>query len=340
MKAALAEAVCGAAIVIPNWNGRRFLDGCLASLARQTVGPVRTIVVDNGSTDGSREALTASWPAVEVIANERNLGFAAAMNQGFARAFETPSCRWVIALNNDTVVEPRFVEALLVAGESSPGAGSFQAKMVAADEPGVLDATGIYLRPDLSAHQLGSGIADSPERFPAAEILGACAGAALYRRAALETAAPDGRYFDPGFFAYFEDVDLALRLRLLGWRSEYVPEAVVRHIGSATAQRESPFKYYWLARNRWRYVARAVPLDLLLARLPLVALDPAFLALYLARRRAWPAALATIRGTLAGIVALPRAIRDRWRLPRARAGASRDLARFIRRRVRAWSGPS
>jgi GT2 family glycosyltransferase len=233
------------AVVVPNWNGRRWLPGLFASLAAQTRAPDEVIVVDNGSSDGSLEWL-ASAPCA-VLALGCNHGFAAAVNRGL----DATSCEAVALVNTDVELAEDWISRSVSRLVDDPGASAVATKMVLLDAPRVIDDAGDVLRRDGVAEQRGHG---KPDLFGSpGEVWGACAGAAMYRRAAVVGAGG----FDERFFAYLEDVDLALRLRLAGWRCLYEP-CVARHArhGSEGAVAIDAF----VARNTLLLVAKAFPL--------------------------------------------------------------------------------
>ena len=202
-------------VVIPNWNGRRWLPGCLAALAAQTRPPAEVVVVDNGSTDGSLERLAERHPDVRVLALGRNTGFAAAANRGI----EAATSEAVALVNPDAVLAPDWLERTAAALAADPGAGAVACKMVDLDDPGRVYDAGDVLRRDGVCEQRGRFQRDDGRFDEPGEVFAACAGAALYRREAV--LAVGG--FDERFFAYLEDVDLGLRLRLAGWRCRYEP---------------------------------------------------------------------------------------------------------------------
>lgn len=288
-------------VVIPNWNGRRWLAECLGSLAVQTLHPAEIIVVDNGSTDGSVAYLRAEHPDVEVIEFDRNTGFAHAANAGL-RAARAPN---VALINTDLVLEPDWLERVASALAADPGAASVACKMLdLTDRSRVYDA-GDVLRRDGVCEQRGrfgrdDGRWDEPE-----EVFGACAGAALYRRdAVLEVGGFDERYF-----AYLEDVDLSLRLRLAGWRCRYEP-AVALHAGESSS-RDLPGGHLFLVeRNTLVLVTKAFPLRWL----PFVAYRQLAWAWHAARhkRLRWQ-----LRGAVAAVPLLAHAVRERRALRRA-----------------------
>ncbi|MCB0217280.1 MAG: glycosyltransferase family 2 protein [Chloroflexi bacterium] len=257
-------------LIIVNWNGRQHLERCLPALAAQRLAPAQILVADNASSDGSQAWLRETWPRVRLLELEANLGFAEANNRAI-RASRSP---WVALLNNDTLPEPGWLEALLDAARGQPRVGSVASCMLFLEDPGMVQSAGIALDPTGIAWDRLGGAAADRGAVPGG-VFGASAGAALYRRAALEDVAePDaeGRpsVFDPDFFMYLEDVDLAWRLRLRGWTSVYAPEARVLHQGSASSGEGSPFKNRLLARNKVWTLVKDYPGRPFLLRLPLI----------------------------------------------------------------------
>jgi hypothetical protein len=238
-------------VAIANWNGRQYLKNCLISLEEQTFREFEVIVVDNASTDGSVEMLQTHFPRVRVVRNAENLGFAAANNQAI-RLSDAP---FVATLNNDTEAEAGWLAALVDVMEKNPGAGACASKMLFADRPSIVNSAGIAVdRAGIAWDRLG-GEPDVPGETESEEVFGACAGAALYRRAMLDEVG----LFDEDFFAYLEDVDLAWRAQAAGWRALYVPSARVVHHHSGTSVEGSPFKSRLLGRNKVWLVAKNYP---------------------------------------------------------------------------------
>jgi hypothetical protein len=244
--------------VIPNWNGVRWLPGCLDSVAAQRLPAGEVIVVDNGSSDGSVDYLRAEHPGVTVIELGANTGFAVAANHGIRAA----RGELVALINTDVVLEPDWLARLTAALAADPASASAACKMLdLADRRLVYDA-GDVLRRDGACDQRGRFQPDQPRFDQPGEVFGACAGAALYRRAAVLGAGG----FDERYFAYLEDVDLALRLRLAGWRCRYEP-AVALHAGQGSSHQLAGAHHYLVQRNTLLLVAKAFPLRWL----PLVA---------------------------------------------------------------------
>jgi GT2 family glycosyltransferase/glycosyltransferase involved in cell wall biosynthesis len=287
------------AVVIPNWNGLKWLRGCLDSIAGQTRPPDQTIVVDNGSTDGSLELLRAEYPWVEVVELGHNTGFAVAANRGIDAA----AADAVALVNTDVVLAPDWLERMSRALDSDPQAAAVACKMVDLSDPRRLYDTGDVMRRDGACVQRGRFELDDGRFDEPGEVFGACAGAGLYRRSAV--LAVGG--FDERFFAYIEDVDLALRLRLAGWRCRYEP-AVARHASEGSSSKLARPPAYWIERNTLMLVAKAFP-----ARwLPLVA--------YRQLGSAWHALRdgrlgAHLRGAAAALPRIPGLLAERRRRP-------------------------
>ena len=195
-------------VVVTNWNGRQWLPTCLGALEAQSFQDFEVIVVDNGSTDGSVEYLEECFPWARVIANESNIGFPAAVNQGI-RASEGV---YLVTLNNDTSADPDWLAALVGPAESDSGVGMCASKMLFSERPQTINSTGICIDRTAIAWDRHGGQPDDPGDRQPAEVFGACAGAALYRRRMLD----ETGLFDGDFFAYLEDVDLAWRGRRAG----------------------------------------------------------------------------------------------------------------------------
>jgi GT2 family glycosyltransferase len=239
------------AAVIPNWNGRRWLPGCVESLLAQERSPDEVIVIDNGSTDGSLELLEERWPHVKVVALGDNTGFAVAANRGVREAKDAGA---VALLNTDIELDSDWLERMEAALEADPEAAAVACKMVDLSDPGCLYDAGDVLRRDGVCEQRGRFRRDSGAFDETGEVFGACAGAALYRASAFR--AVDG--FDERFFSYLEDVDLALRLRMAGWRCLYVP-AVARHAGGGSSHQLAAPVGTWVVRNTVLMVVKAFP---------------------------------------------------------------------------------
>jgi len=239
-------------LVIPTWNGKDRLLRCLESLSRQTYADFKTIVVVNCSHNGT-ERLINGQLNLRFIINSENIGFAAAVNQGI-QASDSP---YIGVLNDDAFPEPGWLEALVSAMESDSRIGVCASLMVFAHRPDIIQSAGIAMdRAAIAWDRLrGRPVIEGRKEC---EVFGASGGAALYRRKMLEEIG----LFDERFFAYLEDVDLAWRAQIAGWRCQYVPQAVVRHLTSASLGEDSPIKKQLKARNKvWMVIKNAPASD-------------------------------------------------------------------------------
>lgn len=247
-------------IVIPNYNGIRYIENCLVSLAGE---PARVVVVDNGSTDGSRQLVQEKFPAVRLISLDKNYGFCTAVNRGIKESREDKTT-YVVLLNNDTTVQAGFVRALEKALDRDKRAFSGAARMVNMYHPELIDDAGDYYC------ALGWAFAAGKDR-PAAdyerprEVFSACGGACIYRRSVLEKIG----LLDENHFAYLEDVDLGYRAKICGYRNLYVPDAVVYHAGSGVSgSRHNAFKVKLSAKNSVYLICKNMPPLQILLNLP------------------------------------------------------------------------
>lgn len=300
-------------VVIINWNGKEHLARCLASLEAQTYRDFETIVVDNGSTDGSVAFVRERFPAIRLICNDRNLGFARANNQGIAMA----RGRYIALLNNDTQTEPQWLEALIHAAETHPEIGAFAPLVLFNDRRDTVDSAG--LKVSVLGHGIQNLLGEHVERVGGVcEVFGVSATAALFRRELLQ----DVGLFDEDYFIYYEDVDLAWRARLRGWRSFLVPQAIVYHAHSATVGRGSPFKKRLLMRNRLWTVAKDYHFPALIFFLPLiVAFELGFAVLSLIKGDT-----ASLTGLWQGLTGLPGALGKRASIQSNRKASFREMA--------------
>jgi GT2 family glycosyltransferase len=278
-------AAVDAAVVIPNYNGERWLPGVLESVAAQTLAPAEVLVVDDGSTDGSLALIAERFPEVRVLALGSNGGFARTANAGIGAVGEEA----VALVNTDVVLAPDWLERAVAALDAR--AASVATKLVDLDDPSLLYDAGDVLRRDGVCEQRGRFERDGGGYDEPGEVFAACAGAALYRRSAVLAAGG----FEERFGTYLEDVDLGLRLRLAGWTCRWEPRAVARHAGGGSSAALAHGAGAWVERNTLLLIARAFPLRWL----PLVAYRQLGWAWHAARGR-------RLRDHLAGVrMALP-----------------------------------
>ena len=227
---------------------------------RQSEKSFSVIVVDNGSTDGSRELIREKYPWAELLCLEENTGFCGAVNRGI-QAAEEP---YVILLNNDTEAEPDFIRELLEGIGRHRRAFACGAKMLQAHSPELLDDAGDFYSALGWAAARGKGKPEA-EYSREEKIFSACAGAAIYRRKVLLGLG----LFDEEHFAYLEDLDICYRARLHGYENWYLPKARVRHVGSGTSgSRYNLFKVRYSSRNNIYLIWKNMPLFQILLNLP------------------------------------------------------------------------
>jgi N-acetylglucosaminyl-diphospho-decaprenol L-rhamnosyltransferase len=306
-----ASASPDISVIIVNYNGARWLDRCLPALLGSAPPRTEVIVVDNASSDGSREML-ARYTDVRVVALDENQGFAGGNNAG-ARVARG---EWLAFLNNDTQARAGWLEALREPLQRDRTIALASARLVYMHDPSIIDSAGDGWTRWGGAFKRGHGRA--AQAFEeAGEVFGACGAAFMVRRSVFEEIGG----FDADFFLAFEDVDLSYRARLLGYRCVYVPTAIVEHAGSASLGRLSEAAVSYGQRNlEWVYFINT-PWPLLLRTLPghlLMLLAASAYFLRAGRLRAFlgakVAALAAWRSVLA-----KRAVRQRGRRVSARA---------------------
>ena len=276
-------------VVTPNYNGEKFLKAFFESLNEdsQLIGEV--IIVDNGSTDSSKEFIRGNsfnFP-VKLIENEENLGFSPAVNQGIRQS----QYEYIFSLNNDTEIRKGSIKALADLMSSDDRIFSAQAKMLQYDNKELIDDVGDEYNLLAWTKKTGENH-NSSEYTEVREIFSACAGAAMYRKSLLDEIG----MFDDNFFAYMEDVDLAIRSRINGYRNMLCPDAVVYHIGSATSgSRYNEFKVRLAARNNVWVVYKNLPIPLKIVNFIFLFLGFLIKYLFFVKKGFGPIYLAGIR---------------------------------------------
>lgn len=288
-------------VVIPNWDGATHLPTCLDSLRRQTCPSFEVIVVDNGSVDGSLDLLARDYPEVHTIPLKRNLGFAGGVNAGIRLARGD-----IIALlNNDTETDAFWLEEMELAMKRHPKAGSIACKILLFDRRDTLHAAGDFYRVDGIPGNRGVWQQDSKEYNVEEAVFSPCAAAAGYRREMLA----DVGLFDEDLFAFCEDVDLGWRGQAAGWQCIYAPRSVVYHKVSATGG--GAVASYHTGRNCISVIAKNYPGELLRWYGRQICLAQWKIARDAIKSWRGEAARARLRGQIAGVLGLPRALAKR-----------------------------
>ena len=247
-------------VVIPNYNGKAFLEGCLKSLENQSISEFETILVDDGSSDGSADYVREHFPKVRIIELSENGGFCRAVNRGI-QASETP---YVLLLNNDVEADRDFVREMLAGIRKNRRCFSCSAQLRNLHRPELIDDAGDYYCALGWAFALGKDRPLAAYQKPR-RIFASCGGAAIYRKALFEKIG----YFDEKHFAYLEDIDLGYRARIYGYENWYLPKAVVYHAGSGTTgSRYNEFKVRHSSRNNVYMIYKNMPFLQILLNLP------------------------------------------------------------------------
>jgi GT2 family glycosyltransferase len=315
-------------VVVPTLAAGPKLLECLCALERQTLRDFEIVIVDNSGQGRVRQTVPAHCGVV-ILENRFNLGFGAAINQGF-HGSRAP---FLAVLNDDAIPHPPWLGALVEAMETRPDAGMCASQVRLAGR-GVLDSAGMLIARDGSSKQRGHGC--PPEAFTRTEeVLLPTGSAALYRRAMLEHIG----LFDEDFFLYCEDTDLGLRARWGGWTCLYVPGAVVEHGYSQTAGTASALKAYYVERNRLAVVLKNFPAGLVAAALPATVaryfwhlFEPRGSAAQFRESGGGSAALAflAVRAHCSALARLPRLLRKRREVRRRARISSAEFCRLLR----------
>ncbi|MDL2301268.1 glycosyltransferase family 2 protein [Lachnospiraceae bacterium OttesenSCG-928-D06] len=272
-------------VVIPNYNGIKFIDGCLSSLKEErkdcstesSDSLFSVTVVDNGSSDGSVEQIEKEHPWVHLIKLTTNTGFCHGVNVGIEDA-DTP---YIILLNNDTEVKRGFIKNLYKAIEKDENIFSVSSQMLMWQEEQLIDDAGDRYCVLGYAYARGNG--KNLQLFNKAEkVFAACGGAAIYRKSIMEEIG----FFDEAHFAYMEDIDIGYRARIHGYSNYYEPTAQVRHAGSATSgSKYNPFKTSHSAANNIYMIWKNMPLFQLLLNFPFLFFGFFIKYLYFIRKK-------------------------------------------------------
>ena len=269
------------AVIIPNYNGKKYLADCLKSLRKQTFKDFCVIIVDNASTDGSIELVEKEFasqitdaasaeansaktlPPIQIVRLQENTGFANAVNVGIRAAGEA---KYAFLLNNDTRCDEGAIETLVKTLDNHPRIFSAQAKMLQFKDTSKIDDAGDYYCA-LGWAYAPSKDKDSSRYNKRISVTSACAGAAMYRMEAFDEIG----LFDEAHFCYLEDVDIGYRARLFGYHNVMEPEAIVYHAGSASSgSRHNAFKVELTASNNLYLIYKNMPFVQLFINLPLI----------------------------------------------------------------------
>ena len=318
-------------VVVVNWNRKSLLRACLSSLANQVGIAFETIVVDNGSIDGSADMAEREFGAL-VVRNRENRGFCAANNQGIA----VSGGDYIALLNNDAEVDAGWLSALHAACSRAPDVGMAASKVLVWEDPSRIDKVGHLIFPDGQNRGRGSGALDRGQFDLEEEVLWPDGCAGMYRREMLDQIGG----FDEDLFAYGDDAELGLRARIAGWRCIYTPKAVARHHRGSTLGKDSMRRLELIERNRVLLALKLFPWSLLWA-------NPFYFAARLVAgaaaagrgtgdtahfpgiRGKWLILRALVRGDVEALCLAPRMLRKRAGIRRIRRLTPGEVRRLI-----------
>jgi GT2 family glycosyltransferase len=305
-------------VVVLNWNGAGRLRTCLESVAALTYPARETIVVDNGSTDGSADGLERDFPGIRVLRNGRNLGYSGGNNVGILAG----RGEMALLVNDDAIASAGILEPMAEAMRADPRVASCSPKILRADDPRVINSAGLELHADGWSGRRGAGEADDGRFDEPAEVFGAHGACVLFRRAALDEVG----LLDEDFFAYNEEFDLAWRLQLAGWTCRYVPQATVRHVEAASSRGEPDRIMFLMERNRiWTLVKNAGLRFLARSAARLVAAEVDML-----RHCAGVGTLTPLAARVASLPGLPRMLVKRRAVQRLRRVGDERILEWAR----------
>ena len=298
-------------VVIPNLNGAHLLPMALDTLRQQTFTDFEAIVVDNGSADCSLKLLKEKYPEVRIVPLDKNYGFAYPVNRGI----EASKGEFVCLLNNDIELDPRWMEELLTALEKNPGAGSAGPKLMRYHERERINVLGIRVNRDGHVEIVGAGEHDNGQYNEERLVFGVNAGASMYRKAMFD----DIGLFDEVFFASFEDVDLAFRAQLAGYKALYVPRAVGYHMVGATIKKKRYRPTYLNNRNSTLFFWKNMPSELIRKNFSGIMGRRSGAFTKRVVKNFWKLrTLYYLKGTIAGYLCIPHVMKERKQIQNSR----------------------
>lgn len=241
-------------VIIPNWNGKSLIKNCLDSLKKQSYKNFETLVIDNGSTDGSVELIKKNYPYVNLVELDDNTGFAPAVNLGI----KICTGSYMMLINNDTILDKDCIKFLVKSAKKYKDVGMVAAKILQMDNPKLIDSAGDYIDAVGHANNVGYGEMDGKNFKKEKSVFLVSGGGCLIKREVFESVG----FFDPEYFAYMEDVDFSFRAQLKGFKGWLQPKAVIYHKHKATSSKFPAFTEYLQYRNMTMTIIKNFPKSL------------------------------------------------------------------------------
>lgn len=300
------------AFIVVGWNNKDLLAECFNSILNQTYKNIEIIYVDNGSADNSVEFVRENFPKVICLDTKRNNGFAKGNNIGIKTALQDKSVGFVALLNSDATLENRWVEKLVDFSKGKNNLASMQGVTLDYYNHKIIDSTHLYVARNGQATQgscreLFVGIPSSFTTF------GVNCAAAMFTREFIENQ-PYSKFFDETMFMYLEDVDVALRSIVMGYKNYCVKDTFAYHMGSASSKKNKNFPLYMTFRNNTGLMLKNMPFTLLLRLLPKTIRSDHLLKKELKRKGRYEEVKAVRRGRLVGLLYVPIYLAKRLKL--------------------------
>lgn len=284
---------------IVTWNGEKYIESCIQSVLNQSFEDYAILIIDNGSTDDTLGIINERFPHLKVVKHKENLGFAKAHNQGI----HWSKSDYVLCLNQDLVLQKDFLQNMVNFMDHNSDVGAATGKLFKLNEDieeDIIDTCGLKVYKNMMAVDIGEGEIDSDQYSKPKQVFGVSGAAPVYRRIALESVKYNEEFFDEDFFSYKEDVDLAFRLKYMGWKSCFVPQAKGYHVRSVGAQKnqnkisarkqKSEFANYHSYRNQLLLAKKDIPSKNLTYILPVSFYEfKKFVYVLFMERKSWKA---------------------------------------------------
>ena len=252
------------AYILVCWNNQTLLDECIQSINDQLYSQKEIYLIDNNSNDGSAQYVEKHYPQVKLIKSDKNNGFARGNNLLIAEALKDQDIEYFALINTDARLDPGWTTELVKVAKKNPKVATLQGLTLDYFDHAIVDSHHIYIGKNLQATQYGYKQHADQNDYYTREVQGVNAAAAIVTRAFIE-AQPEKSLFDESFFMYLEDVDIALRAGVMGWKNYFVSTAMAYHMGSASSnKRSSSFSLYYTARNQPGLLVKNMPLKVLL----------------------------------------------------------------------------
>lgn len=295
--------------IIVCYNNKDLLDTCLGSIREQSLDDIGVIVVDNGSKDGSGDYITSKYKEVELVALDDNQGFAIANNIGIKKALENDECEYIALLNTDATVDKDWSKKLINFAQKNPKSASLQTPTLDYYDHKILDSRGITI--DMQGRPRQLGHREIYKKRESHKVFGVNAAACIFTAEFLKEQTFDGDYFDHDMWMYLEDVDIAARATMSGWKNWYVTGSFAYHMGSASSSKNPGFSVFMSYRNNLPLLIKNLPASYLIVTMfGAIATDIETL-INLSKSKNFIPIKAIIKGRMASLNMIPLFVRKR-----------------------------